>query len=222
MNDSPSPVRIILGGTFDPVHHGHLYIADILAQLLRPARSFLMPCHTPPHRRKLSASPAARLAMVQQAAVGTTIAVDAREIQRGGISYTSDTLQEIRAEEGAERSLCLALGMDAFAAIDTWRNWRSLFDLAHLAIFPRADIPLPKAGAAGRMLKERNCREVRDLQAHPAGRIWIAPCTPPSISATEVRGAIAAGRAPKDALPVPVWSYICRHRLYGAASDGHG
>ncbi len=221
MNDDPYSGRIILGGTFDPVHRGHMYIAAALAKVLHSFRAFLMPCHTPPHRRAPAANPDQRLAMAERAVAGSAVCVDDREVRRGGTSYTLDTLQEMRAEAGPDLPLCLALGADAFAAIDAWRGWKDLFSLAHFAIFPRVGIPVPRAGAAGQVLEERECADVRCLQERPAGFVWIADFMPPLISATELRAAIAAGQASKEDLPSGVWNYIRDHRLYRDSSDGH-
>ena len=220
MNDVPPCGRIILGGSFDPVHRGHLYIASALADILHSFHAFLMPCHTPPHRPAPVANPAMRLAMAEQAVAGTAIRVDAREIRRGGISYTLDTLREMRDETGPDLPLCLALGADAFAAIDSWKDWQDLFTLAHLALIPRAAILVPRTGTAGQVLAERECSDLRPLREHPAGSVWIAPFTPPPLSATNLRAAIAAGQAPEKDLPPGVWHYICEHSLYRAGSDG--
>ena len=123
----------LFGGAFDPIHYGHLRTAFELWQALKLTELRFMPTGNPPHRDPLMASAELRLHMVRAAGAGQpAFIVDDREVRRSGISYSVDTLIEMRAEF-PDRSLCLLLGMDAFLGLPNWHRWRELFDLAHVA-----------------------------------------------------------------------------------------
>lgn len=142
----------ILGGTFDPIHFGHLRTALDVVEDLNLQQLRFIPCGEPPHRDQPHASPAQRLAMVQLAiASESRFMVDAREIQRGGPSYMVETLESLRQELGEQQSLGLIVGLDAFAALDSWYRWQDLIDLAHLIIMTRP-------GWAWRISVVRPCR----------------------------------------------------------------
>ena len=130
----------ILGGTFDPVHLGHLRVAWEAAEAL-DAQVRLMPAHLPPHRPAPVANAQQRVRMLQAALAGQDrLVLDTRELQREGPSYTVDTLRELRAESAASQPLILLLGSDAFAGLPTWHEWRVLFDLAHIGVLSRPGV----------------------------------------------------------------------------------
>jgi len=209
----------VLGGTFDPVHFGHLRSALELLESLALAEVRLIPCGHPPHRQPPVAPAAARLAMLELAAAGQVgLRVDARELERPGPSYMVDTLAALRAEVGAT-PLCLILGADAFLGLPGWHRWQELTELAHLVVMHRPGWELDHALAAplAQLLALRRVHEAAALAAQPAGSILLAPVTPLDISATAIRAQIAAGRSPRYLLPDAVWDYIRSRGLYAAA-----
>lgn len=191
----------ILGGTFDPVHIGHLRVALEAAEALdTPVR--LMPAHVPPHRPAPRASPAQRVAMLRAALTGQDrLQLDTRELDRAEPSYTVDTLRQMRVEFGAVQPLILLLGADAFAGLPTWHHWRALFDLAHIVVLTRPGhsgaLPAELAGE----IASRRARVAADLHASPGGKVFDLPVTPLEISASAVRALLAAGRDPRWLIP---------------------
>lgn len=209
----------LLGGTFDPIHYGHLRPAYEVYRRLGLARLAIVPAATPPHRGLPVASPEQRLRMVELAvAEFPGLTVDDREIRRGGISYTVPTLESMRAEMGGAQPLCLLVGSDAFANLSTWYQWKRLFALAHIIVMERPGSPLSAARVLPWAL-ERLSQDVRDIADSPAGRVLFVPVTPVDVSATRLRAAIARGETPSsDALPATVWTYIENHHIYRGAA----
>lgn len=191
----------ILGGTFDPVHIGHLRVALEASEALdAPVR--LMPAHVPPHRPAPVASAAQRVAMLQAALAGQDrLQLDTRELDRSEPSYTVDTLRQMRSEFGAGRPLILLLGADAFAGLPTWHEWRTLFDLAHIAVMTRpghdARLPMELRDE----IAPRRTASAAELHASPAGKVLDLPVTPLEISASAVRALLATGRDPRWLVP---------------------
>ncbi|MEO8778799.1 MAG: nicotinate-nucleotide adenylyltransferase [Rhodanobacter sp.] len=190
----------IFGGTFDPIHLGHLCVAWEASELL-DADVLMMPSGIPPHRPPPVASASQRLALLQVALRDQSrLILDARELARSGPSYTVDTLAELRAEQG-ERPLVLLLGADAFAGLPGWHDWRRLFELAHIGVLSR---PGEQAALSEELQRETSDRWVDNsaaLQSTPAGRLMALAVTPLQISATRIRQLLAAGREPRYQLP---------------------
>src|SRR5688572_26035583 len=139
---STGPIGIF-GGTFDPIHHGHLRLAEELAEKAKLAEVRFAPSGTPPHRARPGASAEDRVAMARLAAAGNPrFVVDERETQRAGAGYTFDTLTELRRELGQSRPLALLLGADAFLEFATWHRWREIFGLAHVVVAYRPGFPI--------------------------------------------------------------------------------
>jgi nicotinate-nucleotide adenylyltransferase len=194
----------LFGGTFDPLHYGHLRTAFELWQSLRLAEVRFMPTGSPPHREQPYAPAQARLAMVQAAvALESAFVVDDREVRRTGVSYSVDTLTELRAEY-PERSLCLLLGMDAFLGLPNWHRWRELLDLAHIIVAHRPGWRAPTMGPLGEVMVDRGTGSVRDLHEQRAGRIYVHAVTQLEISSTDLRQLIAAGHDPRYLVPEEV------------------
>lgn len=190
----------ILGGTFDPVHIGHLCVAWEASELL-DAEVQLVPASVPPHRPPPIASVEQRVAMLRAALAGQDrLGLDLRELGRAGPSYTVDTLAELRAEHGA-RPLVLLMGADAFAGLTRWHRWTELFELAHVGVLSRpGDSPAwPEALRAA--VDGRRVETVDALHARPAGCVMLLDVTPLAISATRIRDLLAAGRLPRYLLP---------------------
>lgn len=190
----------IFGGTFDPIHLGHLCVAWEASELL-DADVLMMPSGIPPHRPPPIASAAQRLAMLEVALRGQSrLILDGRELTRSGPSYTVDTLAELRGEHG-DRPVVLLLGADAFAGLPDWHGWRRLFDLAHIGVLSRPGEQTVLPEELQRETADRWVENPAALPAAPAGRVVALSVTPLEISATRIRELIAAGREPRYQLP---------------------
>jgi nicotinate-nucleotide adenylyltransferase len=215
------PLTLLYGGTFDPIHLGHLAIARAARDALH-ATVRLMPAADPPHRATPGASAAHRARMAELAVAGEPgLCVDRRELRRDGPSYSVDTLRELRAAIGERAPVALLVGADSFLGLPAWKQWRALFALAHLVIAERPgraleDAPAELAQAvAGRWTA---CAD--DLRQAPAGRLFrlVHPLHP--ASASEIRAAIREGGSWRAMVPPAVAAYIDRHALYaGGAPD---
>jgi nicotinate-nucleotide adenylyltransferase len=219
MTQTPVPLAL-LGGTFDPVHYGHLRFADDVRRALGLTEVRLVPAGAPPHRDGPSASATERLDMLKLAvAEFPGLVVDERELRRAGKSYTVLTLEELR-REFPSRPLLLLLGADAFRGLPTWHRWREIFDLAHVVVVARPGIDL-EADLPARLIpiwRERLTDDAGTLFAQPAGRILVQPIAPVDASATTIREQLAKGSAAGGAwhglLPPAVLAYIDLHHLY--------
>lgn len=210
-------LRVIYGGTFDPVHLGHVAVAEAAAQALAPCTLHLLPAADPPHRETPGASAAQRLAMLRLAfAAHPEFLLDTRELERPGPSYMVDTLRHLRAEFGAGEPLVLLLGEDAFRGLPGWHRWRELIALCHLAVVPRGAGSLDALPAALAAAGDgRWCEGPAALRELPAGRWLRLPFRRRPESATAARAALADGRATEAGLAPAVAGYIAEHGLYG-------
>jgi nicotinate-nucleotide adenylyltransferase len=198
----------IFGGTFDPIHFGHLRTAFELQQRLALEELRFVPAGDPPHRDQPLAAASLRLAMVRAAIAGQPgFVVDDREVRRTGPSYTVTTLAELR-EEFPQRPVCLLVGMDAFLGMDRWHQWREILRLAHVAVAHRPGWRAPTEGTLGRLLAERGTDRVADLREERAGRIFVHPVTQLEISSTDLRDIIVSGRDPRYLVPDAVREII--------------
>ena len=207
----------LFGGTFDPIHLGHLRLAETAREALGLARVRLIPAGQPPHRATPGASGNHRLAMARLAtADNPAFEVDAAEVTAAQASFTILTLERLRAELGSARPLVLLLGVDAFLGLPTWRRWTELLDFAHLAVANRPGYTLDAAQMAPALadLVARCKASPAALGAAPAGAIVPFEMTPLAISATDIRARAAAGLSLRYLLPPPVVDYISRHQLY--------
>jgi nicotinate-nucleotide adenylyltransferase len=213
----------VLGGTFDPIHFGHVRLAEELAGTLRLEQVCLVPSGTPPHRTAPDVAAEHRLAMVRLAAAGNPrFKVDDREMRRAGPGYTVDTLAELRAESGDARPLVLLVGADAFLEFATWRRWHEIFGLAHVAIAHRPGFPVERWAERmpqplAREYSARLAQQPLAVHLSPAGGIVIVPFTALDISATAIRDILRAGASPRYLLPDAVLDYIQSHKLYSQA-----
>ena len=209
----------IFGGTFDPVHIGHLRMALELKEQLGLDEMRLLPCHQPPHRDAPQVSSAQRAEMLRIALQDCPeLQLDERELQRDKPSYTYDTLLELRAELGSEVSLVLCMGEDAFAGLPNWYCWQELIRLAHIVVISRPGWAIPDSGEA-RDLLNKHQREPKSLSHEPfddepAGSIVLQSPRLLPISATEIRQQIQAGGSAQFLVPDAVWNYIKAKQLY--------
>ena len=204
----------IFGGTFDPIHYGHLRTAFEMLQALCFSEVRFIPCGDPPHRGTTFADAAERLRMVEVAIAGQAGFVsDDLEIRRAGLSYTIDTLLCLR-EQFPERSLGLILGMDAFLGLPQWHRWREILQVAHIVVAHRPGWRAPDFGPLGELLSEHGTHRVDDLHAAKQGRIHIHAVTQLEISSTEIRDLVAAGRDPRFLMPDAVRDVIEQSEVY--------
>ncbi len=210
----------ILGGTFNPIHFGHLRMAQELAEGLDLSEIRLIPAGYPPHRNQPDVTPQQRLDMARLAVSDNTwFRLDEREIFKQTPCYTVETLNELRHELGPEQPLCLLMGVDAFWSLPTWYHWHELFDLAHVVVAHR-----PGFGAAQRAagfpaelhdeLEKRLCHDGKALHQAPAGMILTYPVTALDISSTRIRALLRQHLSPRYLLPSAVLDYILTHNLY--------
>jgi len=204
----------IFGGTFDPIHYGHLRTALELKSLLDLAKVHIVPCADPPHRTAPMSDGALRLRMVEAAIRNEPgFVADDRELKRAGVSYTIDTLASFRAELPG-RSLCLLLGMDAFLGLPQWRRWRELTTLAHIVVAHRPGWEVPTTGTLGELLRDLRAPSVAELHSKAAGLIHVQPVTQLEISSTDLRDSLRAGRDPKFLVPDSVREIIIETECY--------
>lgn len=204
----------ILGGTFDPIHYGHLRPAQEILRVLDLAEIRLIPAANPPHRQPPVATPEQRLRMAELAVAGVPgVTVDDREYRRGGPSYTVLTLESLRSEFG-ERSLCLLMGLDAFEGIETWHQWQRLPELAHLIVMTRPGWEFPAGERLPAWARDRLVRDTSKLAQTSAGKIYFQAVTPQDISATRIREALMRGESLKAWLPPTVLEYIRANHVY--------
>ena len=209
-------LRVYYGGTFDPVHDGHLAIARAARDAL-DATIRLMPAADPPHRAPPGANAAQRARMLDLAVAGEPrLLVDTRELARAGRSYTVETLRELRREIGDAAPVALLVGADSFLDLPQWREWQALFDLAHFVVAQRPGSPLEQglAPELAALVAGRDAADAAALRAAPAGRVLRLNQPLHAESASEVRQRIAAGQPWQDLVPAPVAVYIERHGLY--------
>jgi nicotinate-nucleotide adenylyltransferase len=203
----------IFGGTFCPIHNGHLRLAIAARQQLRLTEVRLVPAAQPPLRRAPPIAAARRLRWVELAVAGQrALRVDDRELRRRGPSYTVDTLESLRAEH-PRAALCLLLGQDAARQLPRWRRWRELPALAHLVFFHRPGRPVRLPAAVARALRGRRARSVAQLRARPAGLWWRCAMPPVPISASDVRRRLRAGRPVRGLVPDAVIDDFSRRDL---------
>jgi nicotinate-nucleotide adenylyltransferase len=206
----------VFGGTFDPIHFGHLRTAFECQVRLGLGEVRFIPCADPPHRGAPAANARARLRMVEAAIAGTEgFIADAREFEREGPSFTIDTLHSLQRDFPG-RTLCLLLGVDAFAGLAGWREWESLFDCAHIVVARRPGATIPATGLLGEALRERAVESVAGLRASSQGRILIVDVTQLDIASTDIRASIAAGVRPLYLMPDSVWRVIVESECYDA------
>lgn len=205
----------VLGGTFDPVHFGHLRPALELLQRLGLRELRFVPLNVAVHRPQPRAGARQRVAMLRAAVTGQAgLTVDERELERSGGSYSYDTLKSLRDELGGDEAICLLLGSDAFADFLSWHRPDDILDLAHLIIMQRPGEQEALQAVLRAWSEPRRCRDGADLSAAPNGRILFLEVTRLEISATAIRGLVSRGLSPRYLLPDAVIELIEREGLY--------
>ena len=220
-------LKLFYGGTFDPVHNGHLAIARAARDEL-DCNVRLMPAADPPHRAPPGADAGQRVEMLELAVADQPgLRVDRRELQRDGRSYTIDTLRELRAEFGPATPIALLIGADSFIGLPTWREWRALFDFAHFIVAPRPGSPLDGSSPDGGLPPEltalaegRWTDSPLALKTTPAGRLFLLDQPLYPESASDIRRRIAQNQAWQGLVAPAVADFIARHHLYSRPAPG--
>lgn len=204
----------ILGGTFDPIHIGHLRAAIETAERFCLDSVRIIPNRFPPHRDTPAASPHHRYAMVERAVCGLPgFRADSRELEREQPSYTIDTLISLRSELGPEHQIFLLIGLDAFCALPSWHRWRELLDYCHMLVLQRPDIIMDVPEPVKSLAASRMVQEATGFYGS-AGQIAWMHQEPMEISATRIRKLAAQGSSIKYLVPDQVFDYIAEHNLY--------
>ncbi|WP_432696794.1 nicotinate-nucleotide adenylyltransferase [Marinobacterium sp. YM272] len=207
---------VFMGGTFDPVHNGHLRTALEIQQWLDIPEVCLIPSKMPVHRDEPGCTSEQRLAMVELAVADEpSLTADDREILSDKPSYSLLTLESLRQELGAARPLCMVMGMDAYMTLSKWHQWERFIDLCHILVVTRPGYPLALDHGMRAFTEQHAANSKAELLSAPAGKVLIHELTPLGISATQIRHLVASGRSPRYLMPDAVWDYIQSNRLYG-------
>jgi len=204
----------LFGGTFDPVHYGHLRCADEARQKLGLNKLYLLPVGTPPHRKPPQATTRQRLEMLHLAqAEFPQLEIDDRETRRSGPSYMVDTLQELRTEF-PQTPLLLLIGQDAANHLHSWFHWEQLFELTHIVILTRPGAKAEYRSDLARQMQRRVSADVQALCHSDAGGVLYLQVASIDVSATSIKSIMRLGRSPKSMLPSVVLDYINENQLY--------
>lgn len=209
---------ILLGGSFDPVHVGHVELGKYFCRLFKTNELRLIPAGNPWQKPLLKAAPQQRIDMLKCAfkPLGLSITIDTQEIDRPGATYTIDTLRSIRREVGPDVSLIFLMGADQLLRLDTWHNWRQLFELTNIAVSARPGFSnsltlIPKAIADE---FSRRFADPGKIISTAAGLTYLATDLQINVSATEIRAALQNDQSPATLVPAPVLNYIKENNLY--------
>ena len=217
MNKAISRRVGLFGGTFDPVHIGHLRSALEMAEQFEFDELRLIPNFRPPHRDTPQVKPAQRLAMVELAVAGVDpLVVDDRELKRDKPSYTIDTLESLRGELDEQDQLFLLVGWDAFCGLPTWHRWEELLEHCHIVVLQRPDADSEPPEDLRDLLAARSVADPKAMTG-PAGQITFVWQTPLAVSATQIRQLLSQGRSVRYLVPDAVLNYIEAHGLYQAS-----
>lgn len=216
MANAPLPLCAIYGGTFDPIHYGHLNSVAALAKQVALHQVTIMPNNVPPHRPQPEANSEQRKTMVELAIDGHPLfRLDDRELQRKTPSYTVETLEQVRAERGAKQPLAFIIGQDSLLSLQRWHRWESLLDLCHLLVCQRPGYPITMDTKAQQTwLESRRTTSVEALHASPAGNIFLAQTPMYDISATAIRQRLKNNQSCEELVPPCVLEFIRLHKLY--------
>ena len=213
---------LVFGGTFDPVHKGHIESACAVARRLGDVDVYLVPCQIPAHRPTPAASPEARLEMLQLAVASQDrIFVDDCELRREGTSYTIDTLLGYRERVGESGRLLFLMGRDSWGTLPIWYRWEELTDLAHLLILERPGTDQRSPEVLRKWLQTRQVKDPEEMMASASGKVCFLSLDQIDVSASELREAIAKGSSIEKNVNPLVMNYIRQHNLYTSAPSGN-
>ena len=206
----------IFGGTFDPIHNGHLTIASELAQLLDVGEVRMIPCAYPPHRGEPNVLTEHRLAMLSAAVNdnNSPLIIDDIELRRSAPSYSIDTVKLLRKELGADIPLFMCIGMDALSKIDSWHQWDQILDFCHIAVSSRPGYKLPEVGSLCEWITRHRSDDLSEIKKKPSGHVYLCDLSMLDISSTNIREKIGKGDNTALMMPDSVISYIQKNCLY--------
>lgn len=208
----------VLGGSFDPVHNGHVALGHYFATLLVPDELRVIPAGQPWQKDGLQAAPEHRVAMVQRAfeQLAVPVCVDEQEIHRDSATYTIDTLRTLRAELGPDASVAFLIGADQLQQLHTWNEWQRLFDYAHICAASRPGFDIDAAHIRADVSREfaRRAATPEQIRNTPHGLTYVATNLSVDISATQIRKAFEHGEQANSLIPPGVLDYIKLHHLY--------
>tara|TARA_R110000868_G_scaffold410505_4_gene698840 strand:- start:84842 stop:85471 length:630 start_codon:yes stop_codon:yes gene_type:complete len=205
----------ILGGSFDPIHHGHLAIGRFVFDSLKLSELRFLPCGQHAFAKPLRASKEHRLGMLLAAIEGERgFTIDFRELERSGQSLTIESLREMRDEVGADEPLCFVLGVDAFVEFDRWHEWQAILDVCHLVVMQRPDYNMQLSAPLQAFLDNHLSNDINELTNSPAGKILLLDNPLHDDSSTQVREALTNHSNIVEFVPKKVADYIDAHGLY--------
>lgn len=205
----------LFGGTFNPVHFGHLRIATELAEQLQVESIRMMPCAFPPHRDKPEVDGQQRLEMLQLAIdPQTVLQADDIELQRSAPSYTVDTVRLMRDKVGTQTPLFLCIGMDALNGLDRWHEWQRIQDYCHIVVSSRPGFSVPQSGPLAKWIDQRRCKDLAELKQSAHGNFYFCELTMLAISSTSIRKKVSNGENIGFLTPDSVVDYIRQQHLY--------
>lgn len=213
---------LLFGGSFDPVHVGHVGIARVAQGMLEPQKLLWLPTPRSPLKDAAGAGAVHRAAMLDAMLAGAcepAWAVDRSELDQPVPAYTIDTLRRWRAELGPDTPLAFLVGLDSLHALPAWRDWQALTEVAHLVVAHRPDQPVEMPEQVRSWLKNRQTSSSVLLQSRPFGSVMLLDTPPCPVSSTALRAALADERLPQEWLPAGVGDYIVRHGLYRATEN---
>ena len=206
------------GGSFDPIHLGHLATARELAEYFALARLVFLPAALSPLKQQ-SLTREHRVAMLKLAIEDDSIfALDEQELHRPQPSYTIDTLRSLRIQYETQQPLAFIMGMDSFLSLPKWRDWQQLTDFAHLIVVARPDYDAQFSTELQAWLNNRRCNDRLLLEYQPHGLVYFVATHPHAVSSTDIRARLALGQNTSATLPARVAAYIQQHHLYGATA----
>lgn len=204
-----------MGGTFDPIHHGHLRSAVDILDYFQFESLRLIPCYQPVHKGEPSVSAEQRLKMVELGiAADSRLSVDAREISRQGRSYSIDTLQQLRQELGQDEPLIMVVGMDSFLSLPTWARWQELLDVAHILVISRPGWEPDFISSLESFYEKHRAESAAELQCAPSGKIWMQRFTPLAISSSQVRKLCRDNASIAYLVPETIQRFVEANSLY--------
>ncbi|OMH34038.1 nicotinate-nicotinamide nucleotide adenylyltransferase [Motiliproteus sp. MSK22-1] len=204
-----------MGGTFDPIHNGHLRTALEIRQLLDLNEVRLIPCHIPVHREQPGSNAQQRLEMIRLAVEGEAgLSVDDREIQRSEPSYTINTLESLRQELGQQTSISMVMGMDSFLTLSSWHRWDEFLELAHILVVQRPGWEISLGHHLEDWCRRYSVQSPESIRSTPCGCLLMHRLTPVDISATRIRELIRTNQSPRYLIPDQVWKHIREQGLY--------
>ena len=212
---NPEAGLAVFGGTFDPIHFGHLESAAAVMDILGVPRVKLIPSFVPPHRAGPSSTPGQRLSMLRIATCGDdTMEVDDREVSRQGVSYTADTLVSLRSELGPSVPLYFILGIDSYCTLNAWDRWQCLTDVAHLLVLDRPGCSLEIPTEVLDWSRDRQVGEPKDMRSLGFGAVCLVRLVQVDVTSTEIREMLKIGTRPTGKMPEKVIDFALEHGLY--------